>query len=95
MELGNSSDRDWDEAIRHSQVICNMSMQCYVNKMGTQQAFTAVELAAVLGFPNTNRIYELVDSGEIGSLNRGSGRKRYCVFPRPCVMQYLQRHCSC
>jgi hypothetical protein len=43
---------------------------------------------------STNNIYALVDAGEIGYIDRGSSKKRYCIFPRESVLTFLQKRCN-
>ena len=50
--------------------------------------------ARALNFKAVSSVYALVDAGAIGYMNKGRGRKRYCVFPRESVLMFLQRRCN-
>lgn len=89
----DNRERDFLQEMEEAKVITSMPMQYYVNKMGAQNEFTAAEVAGILGFKTTDPVYALVDSGDLEGLNRGGKGKRYCVFPRPCVLAFLQRRC--
>jgi len=90
----DNSQRDWVQEIEDAKVVVSMPMQYYVNKMGSQQEFTAAEVAGVLGFATSDPVYALIDSGRLEGLNRGSRTKRYYVVPRPCLLTYIKRHCN-
>lgn len=87
------AERDWVQELEESRLITSAEMQFFVDRMGTAATFNAPELAAVLN-TSVNTVYALVDSGEIGYIDRGSGRKRYCLFPRESVMKFLQERCN-
>ena len=86
--------RDWIQEIEDGKQITSVEMQIYVNRLGTQREFTARELAAALNFKAVSSVYALVDSGVIGYINKGRGKKRYCVFPRESVLMFLQKRCN-
>lgn len=86
--------RDWLQEIEDGTMITSAEMQIYVNRLGTQREFTARELAAALNFKAVSSVYALVDSGVIGYINKGRGKKRYCVFPRESVLMFLQKRCN-
>ena len=86
--------RDWIQEIEDGKQITSVEMQIYVNRLGTQREFTARELAAVLNFKAVSSVYALVDAGRIGYINKGRGKKRYCVFPRESVLIFLQQRCN-
>ena len=98
------TQRNWVLEMEEAGVVTSMPMQHYVNKMGEQREFTAVELAGILGFRTTDPVYALVASGEIEYIDRGKTakdevtgevrHKRYCIFPRSCVMAYLKKICN-
>lgn len=87
------AERDWIQELEESRRITSAEMQFFVNRMGAATTFNAPELAAVLN-TSVNTVYALVDAGEIGYIDRGSGRKRYCVFPRESVLKFLQERCN-
>ena len=86
--------RDWIQEIEDGKQITSVEMQIYVNRLGTQREFTARELAAALNFKAVSSVYALVDAGRIGYINKGRGKKRYCVFPRESVLIFLQQRCN-
>jgi hypothetical protein len=86
-------ERDWIQELEERKVITSAEMQWFVQRMGAATVFNAPELAAVLA-TSVNSIYALCDRGAIGYIDRGSGRKRYCVFPRESVMKFLQDRCN-
>ena len=86
-------ERDWIQELEERKVITSAEMQCFVQRMGAKTRFNAPELAGVLA-TSVNTVYALVDSGKIGYINLGGGRKRYCVFPRESVMKFLQDRCN-
>ena len=86
-------ERDWVLELEERRHITSAEMQFFVNRMGAQTVFNAPELAGVLS-TSVNSVYALVDCGAIGYINRGSGTKRYCVFPRESVMRFLQERCN-
>ena len=86
-------ERDWLMELEERKVITSAEMQWFVSRMGVQTVFNAPELAAVLS-TSVSSVYALVDRGAIGYINRGSGRKRYCVFPRESVLKFLQERCN-
>ena len=86
-------ERDWIQELEERKVITSAEMQWFVSRMGVQTVFNAPELAAVLS-TSVSSVYALVDRGAIGYINRGSGRKRYCVFPRESVLKFLQERCN-
>ena len=86
-------ERDWVQELEERKVITSAEMQWFVSRMGTATVFNAPELAAVLA-TTVNSVYALVDRGAIGYIDRGSGTKRYCVFPRESVMKFLQDRCN-
>ena len=98
------TQRNWVLEMEEAGIVTSMPMQHYVNKMGEQLEFTAVELAGILGFRTTDPVYALVDSGEIEYIDRGTTvydkdgwelrHKRYCIFPRSCVLKYLKKICN-
>lgn len=87
------AERDWVQELEESRQITSAEMQFFVDRMGAATTFNAPELAAVLN-TSVNTVYALVDAGEIGYIDRGSGKKRYCVFPRESVMRFLQDRCN-
>lgn len=86
-------ERDWIQELEERKVITSAEMQWFVQRMGAATVFNAPELAAVLA-TSVNSIYALCDRGAIGYIDRGSGRKRYCIFPRESVMKFLQDRCN-
>lgn len=90
----DNRERDWIQEIEEAKIVTSMPMQCYVQKMGAQNEFTAAEVAGIFGLRTTDPVYAAVDSGELEGFNRGTGKKRYYVFPRPCVLAFLQKRCS-
>ena len=86
-------ERDWIQELEERKVITSAEMQWYVQRMGAKTVFNAPELAGVLS-TSVNSIYALCDRGAIGYFDRGSGKKRYCVFPRESVMKFLQDRCN-
>lgn len=86
--------RDWIQEIEDGTMITSAEMKIYVDRLGTQREFTARELAAALNFKAVSSVYALVDAGAIGYINKGRGRKRYCVFPRESVLMFLQKRCN-
>lgn len=86
-------ERDWVQELEERKVITSAEMQFFVNRLGAQMVFNAPELAAAL-CTTVNSIYALVDEGKIGYINRGSKAKRYCIFPRESVLQFLQKRCN-
>lgn len=91
--MPNIVERDWIQELEERKVITSAEMQWFVQRMGAQTVFNAPELAGVLA-TSVNSVYALVDRGAIGYLDRGSGKKRYCVFPRESVMKFLQDRCN-
>ena len=98
-------ERDFLQEMEEAKVVTSLPMQHYVNKMGTKQEFNAPELAGILGWATTDPVYAMVDSGEIEYIDRGSTirdektgkvirHKRYCVFPRACVLTLLKKLCN-
>lgn len=87
------AERDWVQELEESKVITSAEMQFFVNRMGSATTFNAPELAAVLN-TSVNTVYALVDAGVIGYIDRGTGKKRYCLFPRESVMRFLQDRCN-
>lgn len=100
----NVHQRDFLQEMEEAKIVTSLPMQHYVNKMGSKQEFTAPELAGILGWATTDPVYALVDSGEIEYIDRGTtvydkdGRvmrhKRYCIFPRACVLALLKKLCN-
>ena len=90
----DNRERDFLQEMEEAKIITSMPMQYYVNRMGTQNEYTAAEVAGILGFRTTDPVYALVDSGDLEGLNRGGRSKRYFVFPRPCLMAFLKKRCS-
>lgn len=90
----DNRERDWVQEIEEAKVVTSMPMQCYVSKMGTQTEFTAAEVAGILGLKTTDPVYALAESGDLEGFNRGSRGKRYYIFPRPCLLAFLQKRCS-
>lgn len=86
-------ERDWLQELEERKVITSAEMQWYVNRMGAQTVFNAPELATVLA-TSVSSVYALVDRGAIGYIDRGTGKKRYCVFPRESVLKFLQDRCN-
>lgn len=99
-----AQQRDFIQEMEEAKVVTSMPMQHYVNKMGSKIEFTAPELAGILGMQTTDPVYRLVDSGEIEYVDRGATirddkgkvvrHKRYCIFPRACVLKYLKTICN-
>ena len=87
------AERDWVQELEERKLITSAEMQFFVNRMGARVTFNAPELAGVLN-TSVNTVYALVDSGEIGYIDRGTGKKRYCLFPRESVMKFLQERCN-
>lgn len=87
------AERDWVQELEERRLITSAEMQFFVDRMGTASTFNAPELAAVLN-TSVNTVYALVDAGEIGYIDRGTGKKRYCLFPRESVMKFLQERCN-
>lgn len=85
--------RDWVQELEDRRRITSAEMQFFVDRMGSATTFNAPDLAAVL-CTSVNSVYALVDAGEVGYIDRGSGSKRYCVFPRESVMKFLQERCN-
>ena len=90
---GRCVERDWIQELEERKVITSAEMQWFVRRMGAVTVFNAPELAAVLA-TSVNSIYALVDRGAIGYIDRGTGRKRYCIFPRESVLKFLQERCN-
>ena len=90
---GKVMERDWLQELEERKIITSAEMQCYVNRMGSQTMFNAPDLAVVLA-TTVNSVYALVDRGAIGYIDRGTGKKRYCVFPRESVLKFLQDRCN-
>lgn len=88
-----AQQRDWVFELEERGRITSAEMQFFVNRMGARATFNAPELAGVLN-TSVNTVYALVDSGGIGYIDRGTGRKRYCLFPRESVMRFLQERCN-
>ncbi len=88
-----AQQRDWVLELEESGRITSAEMQFFVNRMGARMTFNAPELAGVLN-TSVNTVYALVDAGRIGYIDRGTGRKRYCLFPRASVMKFLQDRCN-
>ena len=86
-------ERDWIQELEERKVITSAEMQCFVQRMGAETMFNAPDLAAVLA-TSVNTVYALVDQGAIGYIDRGTGKKRYCVFPREAVLKFLQDRCN-
>lgn len=86
-------ERDWIQELEEAKHITSTEMQFFVNRMGAKSVFNAPELAGVL-CTSVNSVYALVDCGAIGYINRGSKRKRYCVFPRNSVLTFLKARCN-
>ena len=86
-------ERDWIQELEERKVITSAEMQWFVGRMGAATVFNAPELAGVRA-TSVNSIYALVDRGAIGYIDRGTGRKRYCVFPRESVLKFLQERCN-
>lgn len=92
-QIPKCAERDWVQELEESRLITSTEMQFFVNRMGSAATFNAPELAAVLN-TSVNTVYALVDAGEIGYIDRGTGSKRYCLFPRESVMRFLQERCN-
>lgn len=92
-QIPKCAERDWVQELEESRLITSTEMQFFVNRMGSATMFNAPELAAVLN-TSVNTVYALVDAGEIGYIDRGTGSKRYCLFPRESVMRFLQERCN-
>ena len=100
----NVHQRDFLQEMEEAKVVTSLPMQHYVNKMGSKQEFPAPELAGILGWATTDPVYALVDSGEIEYIDRGTTvydkdgwvkrHKRYCIFPRACVLALLKKLCN-
>ena len=90
---GKVMERDWLQELEGRKVITSAEMQWFVGRMGAQTVFNAPELAGVLA-TSVNAVYALVDRGAIGYIDRGTGKKRYCVFPRESVLKFLQDRCN-
>lgn len=90
---GKVMERDWLQELEERKVITSAEMQWFVGRMGAQTVFNAPELAGVLA-TSVNAVYALVDRGAIGYIDRGTGKKRYCVFPRESVLKFLQDRCN-
>lgn len=101
----NVHQRDFLQEMEEAKVVTSLPMQHYVNKMGSKQEFTAPELAGILGWATTDPVYALVDAGEIEYIDRGKtvkdgktgkvlSHKRYCIFPRACVLALLKKLCN-
>ena len=100
----NVHQRDFLQEMEEAKIVTSLPMQHYVNKMGSKQEFTAPELAGILGWATTDPVYALVDSGEIEYIDRGKTvydkdgcvvrHKRYCIFPRACVLALLKKLCN-
>ena len=100
----NVHQRDFLQEMEEAKVVTSLPMQHYVNKMGSKQEFTAPELAGILGWATTDPVYALVDAGEIEYIDRGKTikdekndqvrHKRYCIFPRACVLALLKKLCN-
>ena len=88
-----AQQRDWELELEERGRITSAEMQFFVNRMGAETMFNAPGLAEVLN-TSVNTVYALVDSGEIGYIDRGTGKKRYCLFPRASVMRFLQERCN-
>ena len=92
-QIPKCAERDWVQELEESRLITSTEMQFFVNRMEAKVCFNAPDLAAVL-CTSVNTVYALVDSGEIGYIDRGTGKKRYCLFPRESVMKFLQERCN-
>lgn len=92
-EPRGARERDWVQELEERRLITSAEMQFFVNRMGARATFNAPELAGVLN-TSVNTVYALVDSGAIGYIDRGTGRKRYCLFPRESVLKFLQDRCN-
>lgn len=97
--------RDYLQEMEEAKIVTSLPMQHYVNKMGSKMEYTAPELAGVLGYTTTDPVYALVDAGEIEYIDRGTTvydkdtgkvikHKRYCIFPRACVLSLLKKLCN-
>ena len=96
--------RNFLQEMEEAKIVTSLPMQHYVNKMGSKQEFTAPELAGILGWATTDPVYALVDAGEIEYFDRGKTvrdeetgeirHKRYCIFPRVCVLALLKKLCN-
>lgn len=93
-KIVNNRERDWVQEMEEAKIVTSMPMQFYVNKMGAKNEFTAAEVAGIFGLVTTDPVYAAVDSGELEGFNRGSKTKRYYIFPRPCVLRFLQKRCK-
>lgn len=87
------TERDWLQELEESRHITSAEMQFFVARMGSKTVFNAPEVAAVLA-TSVNTVYALVDRGDIGYIDRGTGKKRYCIFPRESVLKFLQQRCN-
>lgn len=98
------TQRNWIQEMEEAKIVTSLPMQHYVNKMGSKQEFTAPELAGILGWATTDPVYALVDAGEVEYIDRGKTakdeatgevrHKRYCIFPRACVLSLLKKLCN-
>ena len=93
-EVPRVQERDWVQELEDAQRVDSLPLQHYVNKLGSQQEFNAAEHAGIMGWITTDPVYALVDEGKIEYLDRGHGNKRYCIFPRACVINYLKSRCN-
>lgn len=82
--------RDWVQEEEDSRVVDSVETQSVARQLGSRSFVTAPELAIVLNM-STNAVYSLVDSGEIGYIDVGSGTKRRCIFPRASVIAFAKK----
>ena len=95
--------RDWLQEIKDGQMVTSREMQYFVNQLNnvdprrgeSKQRFTAPEVALAL-FDTTDSkcVYALVESGEIGHSDFGTGEKRRATFSRDSIYEYLKKHCK-
>ena len=94
---------DWLQRLRDGVEITSAEMQHYVNKLNrvapslgeSKQEFTAPEVANVLfGDSDTKGVYALIEAGEIGFSDFGTGSKRRGKISRHSVYDFLKRHCK-
>ena len=51
----DNRERDFLQEMEEAKIITSMPMQYYVNRMGTQNEYTAAEVAGILGFRTTDQ----------------------------------------
>lgn len=83
--------RDWVIEADEALLARDPYWRPYLERMRSQNEFTATEAAGVIGCRTTDAVYAFVDSGELDGTNRGTGAKRYVVFGRSAIKAFLAK----